>query len=408
MLKLPEGPYKTKEDLVVLYNKYNKLLFDSKCPSIQMKIQKETGKGLAWAKLSFEQGNPVYTIRFNRAVLNGAFSRVQLILIHEMIHIYLYKIGMDYYNEYNRIDGSRYCNHQHGPLFLEQTRRIKGITGLTITVIENDFEIVELDSPIYFVALRYMNNMFYIYQVPKGKKLLQSELDAIVAEARTKTSEEMIQKIEYRKTKNSLISMYPELTAKHSLHSKKKLKWMPEDSKYSPLLNESELIKQVDLAGTYGTAPDWVKTLTASKSYLAARQSPFPDYVKFMLKAAETFGYVTLDKSIDDWVGYCKVIAGDTGFNLLLETWKSYTVDQLLKDEKYHIEKIFSQMEEGLAVDHQYFENTQHYFTMVTMWRISEQELYSKLFALGLKTSLVTRKDLHKYLSFITGYKGQS
>lgn len=124
----------TVESARQLYDHYNKTLFDGKCPTITFK-QTRSRTSLGVAVLQWLRGKPVFTMQINSKVLvdRKLFTDT---LIHEMIHLYLYKKGLIKIQAGDP-SGTEELHAQHGPLFTSEMNRINQ-QGFHLTVVADD------------------------------------------------------------------------------------------------------------------------------------------------------------------------------------------------------------------------------------------------------------------------------
>lgn len=108
-----------------LYDHYNKQLFNGLCPVIAFK-KTSNSKVLGLAEMKRIKGKPVYTMYINEKTMADVKIFTNTI-IHEMIHLYLYKKGIIEGNPDILTDG-------HGEHFQREMHRINGF-GYNITIV---------------------------------------------------------------------------------------------------------------------------------------------------------------------------------------------------------------------------------------------------------------------------------
>lgn len=110
------------ESVQLLYDYYNKLLFNGKCPVVKIKKTRNSGVwGMAELKWASKQ-RPVFTFLINESAMVDRVLFTNAI-VHEMIHLYLYKTGTDKLSTDPK-QAMAEIHASHGPLFQREMHRI--------------------------------------------------------------------------------------------------------------------------------------------------------------------------------------------------------------------------------------------------------------------------------------------
>lgn len=113
------------ETVQLLYDYYNKLLFNGKCPAVKIVKTRNNGvwgmAGLKWAGTGANK-KALFTLYINESMM---IDRVLFTngIVHEMIHLYMYKIGSDKLSTDPK-QAMEEINANHGPLFQREMHRI--------------------------------------------------------------------------------------------------------------------------------------------------------------------------------------------------------------------------------------------------------------------------------------------
>lgn len=110
------------ESVKLLYDYYNKQLFNGKCPVVKIVKTRNQGVwGMASLKFASKQ-RPVFTFYINESAMVDRVLFTNAI-VHEMIHLYLYKTGTDKLST-DPEQAMAEIHANHGPLFLAEMHRI--------------------------------------------------------------------------------------------------------------------------------------------------------------------------------------------------------------------------------------------------------------------------------------------
>lgn len=116
-----------------IYRHYNKLLFGNKCPPIKLRKSRNS-KVWGMAKMEYLNNNinkPVFTFFINESAMidRKLFTNT---IIHEMIHLYLFKSGAEKYSS-DPEQAMAEINASHGPLFQREMHRVNAFGFGVIT-----------------------------------------------------------------------------------------------------------------------------------------------------------------------------------------------------------------------------------------------------------------------------------
>lgn len=106
-----------------LYDYFNKMLFNSKCPVVKIvKTHKRGNYGLA--QMNWVNRKPVFTLHLSPAIMvdRKMFCNA---LVHEMIHLYNYAVGHTKLQA-GDTDAMDHIHADHGPIFQREMHRING------------------------------------------------------------------------------------------------------------------------------------------------------------------------------------------------------------------------------------------------------------------------------------------
>jgi hypothetical protein len=144
-----------------LYALYNKKFFNDKCPKhvLFKKGNQKAVLGLATLRSgALADSSDFYKLTVNLKSIGSDPILFIDVLLHEMIHLYLYRLGMDYNDKEALVDG-------HGPRFQAEMRRLNA-KGFNIST-TLDWEKREVsDADIYYVKVLHGHGMrvFWTYE----------------------------------------------------------------------------------------------------------------------------------------------------------------------------------------------------------------------------------------------------
>lgn len=161
----PENPpyllFAPKFEVVeLMYDYYNKQLFNGKCPPITIK---KTRKSSVWgmASLKWAGKKPIFTFYINESAMvdRKLFTNA---IVHEMIHLYMYKTGTDVLNS-DPEKAMAHIHANHGPLFQKEMHRINA-KGFGIIMAGTHEEYARESTEEFSVILAergFLNGKFY-------------------------------------------------------------------------------------------------------------------------------------------------------------------------------------------------------------------------------------------------------
>lgn len=118
----PSYPQLGKIDLKLvekLYDHYNETLFNGKCPSVVFRATTGMRGAIGLAEYAKRQsdGRRSYRLSIRMDYAKNDPHMFIDVLIHEMIHLYLFKIGAD-------TNSAEHLHSAHGPLFMKEVNRV--------------------------------------------------------------------------------------------------------------------------------------------------------------------------------------------------------------------------------------------------------------------------------------------
>lgn len=250
----PELPMPPKKaDVQRLYNYFNKLHFNSECPSKIRILFSEALRFSGQAHTKQAGGHVLFTLKLSKRALTDPL-RVIDILLHEMIHLHHHsKVFVD--------GDDRYAGAGHGPLFVQEMERLNKY-GYNINIKEDDVKEATLAEPEYVMLVELQNGRWVVIHHPEPFK---EQIPEIIDDLRARVSSAVVPtRFIYGKSSSSYSYMGNKLTAKKKLQGKRSIFGFKDSEKVTQALKrdirvlyEESLKRQLgDVRGSVENAVD--------------------------------------------------------------------------------------------------------------------------------------------------------
>lgn len=159
----------TKQDIMRAYNYFNKKYFKNECPKITIEFPRAS-KYLGQAQALYVGNQVKFVLKISKKAMTDTWTLTNLVL-HEMIHLLHYKRAF--------VDNDkRYSGAAHGPLFIEEMHRLNKL-GYSIDIKENDVVEVEMEKPVFVLAVYLKDQVIIVFNDTDFSQHLQAVLKSI-------------------------------------------------------------------------------------------------------------------------------------------------------------------------------------------------------------------------------------
>ncbi len=404
------------------YNFYNKEVFNNEMPkAIALQLKKRIGgggkSGSIMGRAVFRPGekDPLvrFTIQLNTTLLLDK-ERFATTLLHEMIHIRIYKKAADLFDDnstHRSLQGieqyKRLIGHQHGPLFLEENNRIEIRTRLKIPIIDNDMEYTKLSQFVYFVAV-FNHTGIATFRVQD--KLTKQEFENVCYTIQTNTTLNP-EKICYVKTKNSAISnLVQSLTNKNTLAKRAHIKMYYVDSLIMKSIFDDASTKVVTEKNIKQLEKDLGHESYDVVLKLKRLDYIFDSFVVYLQRAIlYSNGNSTREANVDKLQ---HIIMGINPklFTILEDEWYKAPIEAYFNNLFTSVSwfkpeelELIHELKAGPNKDAR-LKMLKDVVGVGSVGRYKGQVLYTMFMKYYLKNALIPRNDLHKYMTYITHF----
>lgn len=262
----PFLPNLTFEMVPKLYAYLNEKYFNGMCPKkLLFKKSQGTSAPLGLAQYDHANGKPLFRMTVNVKRISTDLILFVDVLLHEMIHLYLYRKGLDEHNNAILRDG-------HGRYFQEEMKRINR-AGFNISIIlEWEKRDIEADVEINLIRVfspEYQNNAKYFWSLFN----LEDKFNDIVRQIRENDPTKPYI-IDLVITKDDTARGYPQISNKGVVPPRKIPLW------YKVWDPKGRLVQKFDVAEQGQTQS--IGKLKVSKKEEPYYAQPFPIFASWM------------------------------------------------------------------------------------------------------------------------------
>lgn len=229
-----------------IYDYYNKMLFNNKCPPIKLR---RTKKSSVWGMALMEwaaPGKPIFTFWINESSMIDRVLFTNTI-IHEMIHLYLFKSGSQKLST-DPEQAMREIHAEHGPLFQNEMHRVNA-KGFHVIMAGTHEEIARNSTEEFYAIVAQLSNgwLAWYSQYP----LDQGDLDNVTAQVKVKYPHEAATITAFTTKERKYVTYGTHLKSSKTITSASLEKLQPRQFPMDPnagIIGKNQLTKSVAVA----------------------------------------------------------------------------------------------------------------------------------------------------------------